>query len=164
MKTFVTADLHLNHRNIIKYCQRPFKDVDDMNNCLVNNWNMIVAPTDIVYHIGDFCFKKTESNGYRGKEYWESKLNGDITFIRGNHDKSIGIKSIMLRLFSEDVLLQHNPPYCEDDLPPNVKLVLCGHVHDKWVKKNIGEALVINVGTDVWGYRPVELANIINCS
>jgi len=78
MKTFVTADLHLDHKNIIKYCNRPFTDVNKMNRILVNNWNNIISPKDTVYFLGDLSFHT---------EYWIPKLNGDITFIRGNHDK-----------------------------------------------------------------------------
>lgn len=29
---FYTSDLHLDHKKIIQYCNRPFKDVDEMNN------------------------------------------------------------------------------------------------------------------------------------
>ena len=57
MKRFVIADLHLGHENIIKYCNRPFKDANHMNETIVNNWNSVVSDGDIVYILGDFSMK-----------------------------------------------------------------------------------------------------------
>jgi calcineurin-like phosphoesterase family protein len=56
MNTFFTSDLHLGHKNIIELENRPFKDLEDMNNKLVNNWNSKIKNDDLVYYIGDFCF------------------------------------------------------------------------------------------------------------
>lgn len=56
MKTFLTADLHFSHRNIIRFCKRPFTDVNQMDQVLVNNWNDVVQPDDLVYVVGDFQF------------------------------------------------------------------------------------------------------------
>jgi calcineurin-like phosphoesterase family protein len=81
MNTWYTADLHLGHTNIIKYCNRPFGSTDDMDSVIINNWNSRVKIGDVVYHVGDFCFKTPEQ--YIGR------LNGKITLIRGSHDKII---------------------------------------------------------------------------
>lgn len=54
-RVFFTSDTHFNHTNIIKYCQRPFRDIYEMNETLIANWNNVVAPDDIVFHLGDFC-------------------------------------------------------------------------------------------------------------
>lgn len=53
---YFTSDLHFNHENIIKYCNRPFKNIDDMDNYLINYWNKIIRTKDIVYILGDFAF------------------------------------------------------------------------------------------------------------
>ena len=54
-KIFLIGDLHFGHRNIIKYCNRPFKDVEDMTEKLIKNWNSVVGKNDIVYVDGDFA-------------------------------------------------------------------------------------------------------------
>lgn len=78
---FFTSDLHFNHNNIIKYCHRPFVDVNEMNETLIKNWNTVVAPNDIVFCLGDFMFGNIN-------RFWEfrSRLNGKIYLIHGNHD------------------------------------------------------------------------------
>ena len=58
---FFTSDLHLSHRNIIKYCKRPFIDENEMNEAIISRWNSIVSPKDIVYVVGDVTFEKDEA-------------------------------------------------------------------------------------------------------
>jgi len=53
MKHFITADTHFGHANIIKYCQRPFKDVEAMDKALIRSWNERVKPEDTVFKKND---------------------------------------------------------------------------------------------------------------
>lgn len=77
-KLFFTSDTHFGHANIIKYCNRPYKDVNEMDEALIKNWNAKVPVDAIVYHLGDFAFR--DAGGYA------RRLNGKIRLIRGNHD------------------------------------------------------------------------------
>ena len=52
--TFFTSDTHFNHANIIKFCNRPFKDVEQMNETLIANWNRTVGIDDTVFHLDDY--------------------------------------------------------------------------------------------------------------
>jgi calcineurin-like phosphoesterase family protein len=82
MNTFFTADTHWYHKNIIKYCNRPFSSIEEMNETLINQWNSKISKGDRVYHLGDFAF------GQREKILELTKiLNGSIIIIEGNHDE-----------------------------------------------------------------------------
>lgn len=61
-KVYFTSDTHFYHSNIIDFCKRPFKNVEDMNETLIENWNRVVGQDDIVFHLGDFA--------------WEDPMNG----------------------------------------------------------------------------------------
>lgn len=80
---FVTSDLHFNHENILKYepISRPFKNVSDMNETLIANWNRVVATGDTVYVLGDLCMGQIAA-----AKPLIQRLNGTIILIRGNHD------------------------------------------------------------------------------
>ena len=162
MKIFLTADMHFNHSNIIRYCDRKFDDVVDMNDCLVDNWNNIVSADDYVYHLGDFCFRKNINGEYQGVNYWKNLLNGTIVFVSGNHDKYLPVKELIMYHNSKRLLLRHYPIYKESDIPDGVDCVLCGHIHDKWEIKLVGKKNVINVGTDRWGFSPVDINDLVN--
>lgn len=103
-KTWLIADTHLDHRNIIKYCHRPFKSVDEMNETIVRNWNQVVSSGDCVLFLGDLAFRRFD--------YWLGKLNGEKVIIRGNHDKQ-GLVSLRIEVQGHKLLLIHN--LAEDD-------------------------------------------------
>lgn len=75
-----TSDTHFYHTNVIKYCNRPFKDVEEMNAMMVIRWNEVVKPEDEIYHLGDF------SMAWRPVEIFTPQLNGKKYLIPGNHD------------------------------------------------------------------------------
>ena len=80
-KVFFTSDTHFYHGNIIRFCNRPFKDVEMMNETIISNWNNTVGQDGIVFHLGDFCLG--------GSAEWSKildRLNGKIYLIMGNHD------------------------------------------------------------------------------
>ncbi len=75
---FFTADTHFCHTNILQYCNRPFKTVEEMDETIISNWNACVNDSDTVYHCGDFAFRNPE-------EYLK-RLKGRLVLILGNHD------------------------------------------------------------------------------
>jgi calcineurin-like phosphoesterase family protein len=154
---FFTADLHISHFNIIKYCKRPFKTVEEMNEKLIQNWNSIISKNDTVFHLGDFVFKNSNYKIY------EKVLNGKIIHIKGNHDNFKTIEFASIQLEDYNIFLTHEHPNTLYAIPDFCDLVLCGHIHEVWkykVLKHPAElnrkVLIINVGVDVWNYKPVN--------
>jgi len=158
---FLTSDTHFNHHNIIEYDQRPFKDIKEMNECIINNWNEVVKQDDIVYHLGDFGIGRVNDLKAICK-----RLNGNICLVRGNHDErsitklvEIGIKlvadSLCLNYKGFIVEMAHMPDqtyYDWDGL-----LHIHGHTHHtQQFNKNL-----INVSCNAWDYKPVSLDELI---
>lgn len=83
MKVFFTSDLHFGHENVIRFDDRPFKSVEEMDNELVRRWNNKVSKGDIVYVLGDFIWKTRTDDA----ETLIKRLNGQIILIKGNHDR-----------------------------------------------------------------------------
>jgi calcineurin-like phosphoesterase family protein len=102
-----TSDHHFFHINIIRYSKRPFKNIDEMNEVLVDNWNKQVARNDVVYHLGDIFL------GQRQAENLRSHLNGQIYLIRGNHDKTADQCRHLFGWIKDYFKLRVNDPDCE---------------------------------------------------
>lgn len=78
---FFTADQHFGHKNIIKYCNRPFESVEEMDQVIIDRFNEVVSEGDEVIHVGDLTLA-------RGKQVsrYVDRLNGRNTFLKGSHD------------------------------------------------------------------------------
>jgi calcineurin-like phosphoesterase family protein len=166
---FFTSDTHLDHFNIIRYCNRPFKTTEEMNETIISNWNSVVKPEDTVYHLGDFCLSARERMRWLG-----SRLNGHKHLIMGNHDKGktrlheAGFESV-IRSIHETFKLKNGMtvhlahyPYKTNDAwnwspVDNGLILLCGHVHDRWKIKN----KMVNVGVDVHNFTPISEEQIL---
>jgi len=130
-----------------------------MNEVLIKNWNNIVSSNDIVYHLGDFGFLNSE-------EYAEylNKLNGHIVLFKGNHDEQNKVKTYldkaMMSFGGKEVFAQHHPP----EEIPICDFVICGHIHNNWkhkVYKKHPNIPIINVGIDVWDYKPINVNTLL---
>src|ERR1044072_8604621 len=157
---YFASDTHFGHFNIIRYCERPFANVEEMNRQLINNWNSVVKFDDTVYHLGDFAMGPKELWGN-----YRAALNGRIVFVCGNHDEprerwrrevlSPGDEEHdVLRLKTKygEIYMKHEPPSYNRDMS-TLFLRMCGHVHTQFKKIDN----VVNVGVDVWGYKPITL-------
>lgn len=78
-----TADTHFGHKNILKFCNRPFATIEEMDEALIERWNEKVAPDDDVYHLGDFALTSVAKT-----RDVLNRLNGNIHLIIGNHESS----------------------------------------------------------------------------
>lgn len=78
---YFISDLHIGHANAIKYDNRPFADITEMNNKIIENWNSRVKTDDTVYILGDFIWAKEHL-----WPFYVEPLAGKKVLIRGNHD------------------------------------------------------------------------------
>jgi calcineurin-like phosphoesterase family protein len=82
--TWFTSDFHLGHFNIIRYCNRPFADTQEMNEAIVERMNASVKPNDVLYFLGDFCM-----GGPKAVALYRNQIGcKTIHFIDGNHDNT----------------------------------------------------------------------------
>lgn len=82
-KILFTSDHHFGHANIIRYSNRPFENVNEMNEELIKRWNEKVEKGDSVYHLGDLSLANPEKT-----RTILDRLNGKIFLIKGNHEGS----------------------------------------------------------------------------
>jgi len=118
-----TADPHYGHGNIIKYCNRPFKDSRDMDDTMRKRHNERVSPKDEVYILGDFGLS---SEGHLLRIL--SSLNGKITILKGSHDRVLK-KSLMPTLMSIVVNLRGKE---------RQEITLCHYALRVWPKSHFG--------------------------
>lgn len=81
---YYISDLHFGHKNVIKFDDRPFADVEEMDETLIANWNRKVKEEDHVYIIGDFC-----CHNEKPEEWYLEQLKGRKHLVIGNHDKKL---------------------------------------------------------------------------
>lgn len=98
MSMYFTSDLHLRHKNILQFEDRPFDTVEEMERGLIDIWNKTVKKNDTVFNLGDFCF----GNYDKWVEILE-QLNGKIIHIKGNHDSSETLKKLHKNGYLEEI-------------------------------------------------------------
>lgn len=172
-KIYITSDTHFNHSNIIKYCNRPFSDVNEMNNTLIDNWNKIVNKNDLVIHLGDFSFGKTIASIKKIRD----KLNGDIILILGNHDylsQDDYIKAGFSHVYSKLEVNLYNTfcIFCHFQMlywnkSEHGSMHFYGHHHKETDKAEAIASMYasnrrFNAGVDLNNYTPINLYSIIN--
>jgi len=152
-----TADTHFGHANIIKYCHRPFANVEAMDEFLILNWNSAVSPYDTVYHLGDFA------QGDMGK--YLVRLNGHIIILKGSHDRQWGN-------LEKDSILRISP--LDDEYGNPRMIVMCHYSMRSWHLSHFASwhlfghhhgklppyGLSFDVGVDCWNYAPISLEDV----
>lgn len=182
MTRWFTSDLHFGHANIIRYSDRPFASVDHMNRALIQRWNEVVADADEVWCLGDMAMGQLDHTlpliaeltgrkilvagnhdrcwaGHTGRAAervpsWIDRYEraGFDEILQGTIEMEVGGRRVLASHFpyvgdshDADRFVEHRPA---DD---GETWLLHGHVHEKWQRAD----RMINVGVDVWDYRPV---------
>jgi len=177
MTKYFISDTHFGHTNVIKFCDRPFQNLKEMEDKLIENINLIVKPEDVIYWLGDVVFGNTKE--------WRrilARVNcKNHILIKGNHDSYKSIpKDLFLGIFTEAkvyihgklFLLSHYPyrwPWWRFDKyrlrhrklrpKPTGLWLLHGHTHE--TGQGFFPKKMIHVGVDGNGYKPVSETEII---
>ena len=154
MRTYVYADPHFSHANIIKYEARPFADVEEMNNTIIKNHNNVITEKDKVFILGDFALANKDKT-----IDLISQLKGYKILIIGNHDRrslqfwrNAGFNEVSNHpvVINNFFILSH-VPIKRDKLMCYINVH--GHTHSHLLNSDRH----INVSLDVIDFKPVLL-------
>jgi calcineurin-like phosphoesterase family protein len=161
MTIFFISDTHFGHANIIKYSQRPFTSVEEMNEVMVQRWNTVVRPGDHVYHLGDVAFNRPSLQIVR-------RLVGKKRLILGNHDQermqdyaAVGFQKIMGARVFGGVLFTHYPvhPMSAGD-NGNDLVKIKGNAHGHIHERSAPVGPYVNLSVEWTDYNPVSLEEV----
>ena len=171
-----TSDTHFNQERTLELSKRPFKSVEEMNETIIERWNEVIKPDDIVFHLGDF-----------GDYTFIKRLNGKINLMMGNYEETDMMKGLidaerlvelgfndvyegdrsLLNKFEvfvhpetkEGMLMSHKPLDVRDNhgFDNMINFRLFGHIHRMQVVKKFG----LNVGGDGNHYRPYSYEDVM---
>jgi len=158
---FFTSDEHYGHRNVIRFCRRPYEDVDEMDEDFISKFNETVPKDGLTFHGGDFCLWSKTSEVYRK---YVSRLNGNHVFLMGSHDRWLNNKTsheiIEIIIDKQPIVICHYAMRVWHRSHYNSWL-LYGHSHGNLPP----EGKSWDIGVDTNGYRPLsfdELRDIMN--
>ena len=173
-----TSDPHYYHTSAIAFGNRPYKDADEMNRCLIENWNNRVGMHDLVFCLGDMVF-----GGY---EKWKTildQLHGNIVLVMGNHDMKnyrstlepffeAVVQQLYLKIDGRIVYLNHYPYLCYGGsyrkISNDAVFQLFGHLHsgpNNKIGRDLSRLDVLfpyqyDVGVDNNNYAPVSWSEV----
>jgi calcineurin-like phosphoesterase family protein len=155
---FFIGDTHFGHKNIIKFCDgRDFDSVEEHDQGIIDRWNSVVRPKDIVWHLGDVAFGSKNISKIE-------QCNGIKKLILGNHDNYPMTEYLkyftkihgVIRVY-EDFVLSHVPVH-PSQLEYRWKINIHGHIHKPNEYQIDGNYM--NVNADAINLTPIELSEI----
>lgn len=161
---YVVSDTHFYHKNIIKFCGRPF----DHEVMMITRWQRTVPWDAPVLHLGDLFFGGID--GYNNfKQKIASRLTGTKYIILGNHDKkawdyeALGftvIKPFVTSYRGYQVSFDHYPKFLGEG---QKALHVHGHIHNHPYARDERERWGnINCSVEVMDYRPHRVTRLLN--
>ncbi len=170
---FFTADTHFGHENVIRFCDRPFASVEEMNETIIRNWNERVTDKDTVYILGDMFFRCETAT----VEDILKRLKGKKYLIVGNHDGSwmskmdykkyfVNVQSFMEVNDGQNTFICcHYPMLSWRHQARHNFYMIHGHIHndtsmDFW-HLLVARERALNAGVDLNGFKPVTLEELI---
>lgn len=165
MNIWLTADTHFMHTNIIEYESRPFKNVAEMNEKLISNWNETVKEDDIIWHLGDVTLGKKEDH-----EPLIQLLKGRKSLILGNHDKKgktrwreLGFEEVVKEKILNKLWMTHwyQPNEIVQTRIDAGEIIgnVHGHVHSKIA--GLDQRVYKCVSVELTNYKPIAIEDVI---
>lgn len=163
---YFTSDLHYGHKAAINLCERPFENIEEMNDELIKRWNEVVKQEDTVYILGDLSFRIPVEEANR----FIRRLKGKKILVRGNHDKNYDTSLFVevcdfkeLNLNGKSFSLMHYPML---EWPKSYygSIHLHGHQHNKKeYNQQMREQGIrrYDVGVDANDFRPISIDEIL---
>ena len=176
---YFVSDLHLSHNKTFLFQPRGFNSITEMNEAIVERWNKVVKPDDIVYNLGDMALNDTNTalsylHRLNGKQYW----------ILGNHDTLTKIQMIckccdnieligseqcsfayVLKYNKVSLYLSHYPTLTAnfDDKKFTQHVInLHGHTHQQSHWLQLTNPFMYHVGVDSHNCTPVHIDEILS--
>lgn len=169
MTVFVTSDPHYWHQNVIKYCNRPYATVEEMNEGLIANHNSVVHSNDEVYFLGDMFFCDNEK-----ARAILRRLKGRKHLVLGNHDTKIAkhpqdwldlfesISSYVERSLNGKQFVMSHYPMLSWNRSHRGSIMLHGHCHGTMAyPASMEDLAIMDVGVDCNNYTPIAIADIL---
>lgn len=161
-RVFFTADTHFMQERTRKFSGRPFKNIYEMTNTMIDNWNKVVNENDTVYHLGDFGDYNIKKNlngkihlligNYEREDFKDGKVNEELLIRRYEFEEVIIYNRTAIDVYGHKFELVHEPSHRNPDV-----FTLFGHIHRlQMVKKN-----ALNVGVDCHHFTPVSFEEVI---
>lgn len=172
-ETWFQSDQHFYHSNVIKYSNRPFENVEEMNNTIINNINEVVMPDDDLWLLGDFIF----GTAGKAKDILRRINCKNLYYVFGNHDKEMRKEEIrgFFKSMDEYKEITINDP--STNLPQKICMMhyphlewnqcfrgswmLHGHTHGNLkYPEMLSNHKITDVGVDCWNYYPVSYTEL----
>ncbi len=182
---FLTSDQHFGHKNIIRYCQRPFafsdEGVKECDDFMIKRYNEVVGPHDYVIFVGDVVFSNKSHDEHYLKKI--SSLNGHKILVKGNHDNKsrnfyheCGFIDVLPYLRFNEFFICHYPfvadPFAKEEIESESELrrsflnsgcttLIHGHVHNKSISAadNI-QRINVCVDAPLNDFKPVQVKGL----
>lgn len=156
--TYMISDMHFGHKEIILYENRPFANIEEMDKCIIENWNKTVEKEDRVFILGDVsAYNKEQTKNII------NSLNGYKILILGNHDKDrtitwwqeAGMDQVIEYpiIFNDFYILSHEPLYLNKNMP---YMNIHGHIHHL----KYDDDQFFNVSVECIYYTPINFEEI----
>lgn len=150
-----TSDWHLGHNNIIHYCNRPFKTIEEMNITIINNCFELVKPNDTLYFLGDMSMKKQTCNEIIDK-LLETRIN--LIFVKGNHDNiDYPYKNILETSINGQFITMCHYAMVNWNKSHYGSWLLHGHTHNGNIPL---QGKMMNVGVDKNNFKPINFSQV----